>query len=186
LNIKTLLKYDINRLLATYQKAAGLPTKAENYPNWESDGLDGHIAGYYLSAMVMNYATTGDIQCKDRMENMIIELKKCQEENSKDTNFIGYPGGGPYAKTIWLKIRNGNPLAIWDGWAPWYNIHKMFSGLRDVWLYAGNETAKEMFLKLCDWGINTCDHLSDSQMETMLANGTNLGSLMSSINCQIR
>jgi len=170
LNIKTLLQYDINRLLAPYQKAAGLATKAGNYPNWESDGLDGHIAGHYLSAMAINFASTGDLRCKDRMESMINELKKCQEANSKDSNFIGYLGGGPNAKTIWLKIKNGNPAAIWDGWAPWYNIHKMFAGLRDAWLYAGNETSKTMFLKLCDWGISTCANLSNSQMEAMLAN----------------
>jgi uncharacterized protein len=170
LNINTLLKYDINRLLAPYQKAAGLPTQAENYGNWENTGLDGHIAGHYLSAMAMNYAATGDIRCKIRMESMISELKKCQDANSNDSNFVGYLGGGPNAKVLWLKIKNGNPSAIWDGWAPWYNIHKMYAGLRDAWLYGGNETAKDMFLKSCDWGINLCANLSDSQMETMLAN----------------
>jgi hypothetical protein len=170
LNIKTLLKYDINRFLAPYLKAAGLKPKAENYPNWESEGLDGHMGGHYLSAMAMNYAATGDIRCKVRMESMISELKKCQDANSKDTNFVGYLGGGPNAKTIWLKIKNGNPSAIWDGWAPWYNIHKMYAGLRDAWLYGGNETAKVMFLKSCDWGISICANLSDSQMEAMLAN----------------
>jgi len=170
LNIKTLLQYDINRMLAPYQKAAGLETKAANYPNWESDGLDGHIAGHYLTAMAMNFASTGDIRCKDRMESMISELKKCQEANSKDSNFVGYLGGGPNAKSIWVKIKNGNPAAIWEGWAPWYNIHKMYAGLRDAWLYAGNETAKTMFIKSCNWGINICANLSDSQMQAMLAN----------------
>ena len=170
LNIKTLLQYDINRFLAPYLKAAGLKPKAENYPNWESDGLDGHMGGHYLSAMAMNYAATGDIRCKDRMESMISELKKCQEANSKDSDFIGYLGGGSNAKVIWLKIKNGNPSAIWDAWAPWYNIHKMYAGLRDAWMYGGNETAKLMFLKSCDWGISICANLSDSQMEAMLAN----------------
>ena len=170
LNLNTLLKYDINRLMAPYQKAAGIPTKAENYGNWENTGLDGHIAGHYLSAMAMNYAATDDIQCKNRMESMINELKKCQDSNSKDSNFVGYLGGGPNAKIIWLKIKNGNPSAIWDGWAPWYNIHKMYAGLRDAWLYGGNETAKDMFLKSCDWGIYVCANLSDSQMESMLNN----------------
>jgi len=36
-------------LLAPYRKEAGLPEKAKCYPNW--DGLDGHIAGHYLSAL---------------------------------------------------------------------------------------------------------------------------------------
>jgi len=170
LNIKTLLQYDVNRFLAPYLKSAGLKPKTENYPNWESDGLDGHMGGHYLSAMAMNYAATGDIRCKERMEIMISELKRCQDVNSKDSNFIGYLGGGPNAKAIWLKIKNGNTSAIYDGWAPWYNIHKMYAGLRDAWLYGGNETAKVMFLKSCDWGISICANLSDSQMEAMLAN----------------
>jgi hypothetical protein len=46
----------------------------------------------------------------------------------------------------------------------------MYAGLRDAWLYGGNETAKVMFLKSCDWGISICANLSDSQMEAMLAN----------------
>jgi DUF1680 family protein len=170
LNLKTLLKYDVNRFLAPYLKAAGLPTQAENYGNWENSGLDGHMAGHYLSAMAMNYAALGDIRCKERMERMISVLKKCQEENSKDPNFIGYVGGGPNAKPMWLKIKNGNPGAIYDGWAPWYNVHKMYAGLRDAWVYGNNETAKIMFLKFCDWGISLCSKLSDAQMETMLAN----------------
>jgi len=170
LNIKTLLQYDVNRFLAPYLKSAGLPSPAENYSNWENTGLDGHMAGHYLSAMALHYASTGDIRCKDRMEIMISVLKKCQEANSKDTNFIGYLGGGPNAKPMWLKIKNGNPGAIYDGWAPWYNVHKMYAGLRDAWVYGNNETAKVLFLKFCDWGISLCDKLSDAQMETMLAN----------------
>src|ERR1035437_7159729 len=58
LNIQTILKYDVDRLLAPYRKEAGLPSKASLYPNWE--GLDGHIGGHYLSAMAMNYAATSN------------------------------------------------------------------------------------------------------------------------------
>ncbi len=41
LNIKTLLQYDCDRLLAPYRKEAGLTPKKPTYPNW--DGLDGHV-----------------------------------------------------------------------------------------------------------------------------------------------
>ncbi|HSN62389.1 MAG TPA: beta-L-arabinofuranosidase domain-containing protein, partial [Ferruginibacter sp.] len=57
LNIKVLLKYDVDRLLAGYKKEAGLPEKATIFSNW--DGLDGHVGGHYLSALAMNYAATG-------------------------------------------------------------------------------------------------------------------------------
>src|SRR5678816_2344687 len=68
LNIQTLLKYDVDRLLAGYRKEAGLPEKAKSYSNW--DGLDGHVGGHYLSALAMNYASTKNAECKRRMEYM--------------------------------------------------------------------------------------------------------------------
>ena len=60
LNIKVLLQYDVDRLLAPFLKEAGLEPKGELFPNWE--GLDGHIGGHYLSALAMNVAATGDEQ----------------------------------------------------------------------------------------------------------------------------
>src|SRR6476469_5259832 len=79
LNIQTLLKYDVDRLLAGYRKEAGLPSKATSYPNW--DGLDGHVGGHYLSALAIHYAATNNAECKKRMEYMIAELKACQDAN---------------------------------------------------------------------------------------------------------
>src|SRR5438105_4874667 len=79
LNIQTLLKYDVDRLLAGYRKEAGLPAKAASYPNW--DGLDGHVGGHYLSALAMNYAATDNVECGRRMNYMIAELKACQKAN---------------------------------------------------------------------------------------------------------
>ena len=77
LNIQTLLQYDTDRLLAGYRKEAGLPAKATIFANWE--GLDGHVGGHYLSALAMNYAATGNAECKRRMEYMLAELKQCME-----------------------------------------------------------------------------------------------------------
>lgn len=170
LNVRTLLKYDINRLLAPYQKAAGLKPKAENYSSWENSGLDGHTGGHYLSALAIHYAATGNPELKRRMDSMIVALKACQDANSADPDFAGYLGGVPNGKSIWLKIKGGDVSAIWKGWVPWYNVHKMYAGLRDAWLYTGNEEARQMFLKFCDWGISLCAGLSDEQMQAMLAN----------------
>ena len=62
LNIQTLLKYDNDRLLAPYLKEAGLTPKGKSYPNW--DGLDGHVGGHYLTAMAINAANTGLVNCR--------------------------------------------------------------------------------------------------------------------------
>jgi DUF1680 family protein len=170
LNIEVLLKYDVDRLLAPYLKEAGLPEKAKSYPNWE--GLDGHVGGHYLSAMAMNYAATGNAECKKRMDYMISELKVCQDANAlKYPDWgAGYVGGIPNGEALWKKINAGEVGAIWKYWAPYYNIHKMYAGLRDAWLYAGNENAKTIFLNFCDWAINITQGLSDKQMEEMLGN----------------
>jgi len=168
LNIQTLLEYDVDRLLAGYRKEAGLPEKAKSYPNW--DGLDGHVGGHYLSALAMNYAETGNVECKKRMEYMIAELKACQDANT--VNYPdwgkGYVGAVPNSKNIWKTFQKGDFAAFRSAWVPWYNVHKMYAGLRDAWLYAGNEEAKTSFLKFCDWAINITSELSDDQMQSML------------------
>lgn len=168
LNIKVLLEYDVDRLLQPFLKEAGLPEKGERYKNWA--GLDGHVGGHYLSALAMNYAATGNAECKKRMEYMITELKACQEANTMNNADwgTGYVGGVPNSKTIWSTLKKGELNAYRSAWVPWYNVHKMYAGLRDAWLYAGNEEAKKMFLKFCDWGINITSDLSDVQMQSML------------------
>src|SRR6478735_1937237 len=167
LNIKTLLQYNTDRLLAPYLKEAGLTPKDSSYTNW--DGLDGHVGGHYLSALAIN-AATGNTECKKRMLYMIAELTKCQEANTKNHPDwgVGYAGGVPNSKAVWLSVKNGDMIAFCAAWVPWYNVHKMYAGLRDVWLYAGNEEAKNIFLKFCDWAINITSGLSDEQMQNML------------------
>lgn len=167
LNIKVLLEYDVDRLLAPYLKEAGLQPKGESYSNWA--GLDGHIGGHYLTAMAMN-AATGSSECRERMEYMISELKACQEASAKNNPDwgIGYVGGVPNSKNIWPSFKKGEFRAFRSAWVPWYNLHKMYAGLRDAWLYTGNKDAKEIFLKFCDWGIEITSGLSEEQMQSML------------------
>lgn len=168
-NIRTLLKYDCDRLLAPYRKEAGLTPKAKTYPNW--DGLDGHVGGHYLTAMAIN-AATGNEECRKRMEYMIDEIAECAEANKKNNPQwgIGYMGGMPNSNNIWSTFKNGDFGTYNGSWAPFYNLHKMYAGLRDAWLYCGNEKAKGLFLEFCDWAVNLTSNLSDDQMERMLGN----------------
>ncbi|MBN1927322.1 MAG: glycoside hydrolase family 127 protein [Prolixibacteraceae bacterium] len=168
LNIEVLLKYNVDRLLAPYRKVAGLPQKAESYPNWS--GLDGHIAGHYLSAMAMNYAATGNKECKRRMEYMLSELQEIQEANAINNAEWGkgYVGGFPNSKNLWSAFKKGDFSIYLAAWAPFYNLHKMYAGLRDAWLYCDNDEAKNLFLNFCDWGISITSALNDDQMETIL------------------
>jgi uncharacterized protein len=169
LNIQTLLKYDVNRLLAPYRKEAGLSAKATSYSNWI--GLDGHIGGHYLSAIAFNYAATADTACKRLMDYMVSELKACQDANAinNSTWGVGYAGGVPSSNGVWSTFKTANFTNYNAAWVPWYNLHKTYAGLRDAWLYGGNQTAKTVFLAFCDWGISITSALTDAQMETMLA-----------------
>lgn len=168
LNIEVLLEYDVDRLFATFRKEAGLPKKAELYPNWQ--GLDGHVAGHYLTAMAMNYASVNNEECRRRMEYILSELKECQEANGNKYPewAAGYVGGVPNSDAIWSSLKDGNFRAYRSAWVPWYNLHKLYAGLRDAWIYTGNEKAKDIFLKFCDWGIDITSALSDEQMQSML------------------
>ena len=169
LNIETLLKYDVDRLLAPYLKEAGLTPKAKAYPNW--DGLDGHVGGHYLTAMAMN-AATGNEECRMRMLHMIGELQLCANANLMNHPEWGkgYVGGMPNSERIWTNFKKGDFRTYNGSWAPFYNLHKMYAGLRDAWLYCGNEDAKRLFLGFCDWAIDLTAGLSDEQMEQMLGN----------------
>ncbi len=162
LNINVLLQYDTDRLLAPLIKEAGLPEKAMYFPNWA--GLDGHVAGHYLSALAIHYAATGNKQCKERMDYIVSEMRRCQQANGD-----GYIGGVPDGHKIWSEIKNGNPRFVFNYWVPWYNVHKTFAGLRDAWIYGDNSDAEDMFFKLCDWGISVINPLSDQQMKSMVA-----------------
>ena len=169
LNVQVLLKYDCDRMLAPYRKEAGLQPRKPSYPNW--DGLDGHVGGHYLSALAIN-AATGNEECRKRMEYMISELQLVLDANNQrpEAWCHNYIGGVPNSAKMWTAFSKGDFGPYFGTWAPFYNIHKMYAGLRDAWLYCGNEQAKNLFLKFCDWAVDITRDLSDEQMEKMLGN----------------
>lgn len=169
LNVQVLLKYDCDRMLAPYRKEAGLQPRKPSYPNW--DGLDGHVGGHYLSALAIN-AATGNEECRKRMEYMISELQLVLDANNQrpEAWCHNYIGGVPNSAKMWTAFSKGDFGSYFGTWAPFYNIHKMYAGLRDAWLYCGNEQAKNLFLKFCDWAVDITRDLNDGQMEKMLGN----------------
>ena len=170
LNLEVLMKYEVDRMLAPYRKEAGLEMKAKPYPNW--DGLDGHIAGHYLSAMAMNYAATGMEECRERMEYMLSELKEVHAAHTKNHPDWGtdYIGGFPKSDELWTSFKKGEFGIYFAAWAPFYNIHKMYAGLRDAWVYCGYEDARDMFLAFADWAIALTADFTQEQMQAMMRN----------------
>jgi uncharacterized protein len=166
-NLRYILELDTDRLLAPFIIEAGLVPVAERYGNWENTGLDGHIGGHYLSALSLMYASTGEPELLGRIEYMVEWLDKCQQANGN-----GYVGGIPGGKEMWEEIANGNIMAenfsLNGKWVPWYNIHKLYSGLRDVYLLTGNEKALDILVRLCDWSVELVKDLTDDQVQEML------------------
>ncbi|OCX53009.1 glycosyl hydrolase [Mucilaginibacter sp. PPCGB 2223] len=158
-----MLKLNPDKLLSPFFREAKLQPKAPGYGNWENTGLDGHTAGHYLTALAQMYAANGSAECKKRLDYMISELARCQESNGN-----GYVGGVPGGMSMWSEVKAGNFNSFNQKWVPWYNLHKLFAGLRDAYLLAGNEQAKNIFIKLADWADYEISGLTDVQVQSML------------------
>lgn len=167
LDLAYLLEIEPDRLLAPYLKEAGLEPKAENYPNWENTGLDGHIGGHYVSALAYMYAATGNEEIGRRLDYMLSELKRAQDAAGN-----GYLCGVPGGRDMWAEVAGGDIRAggfdLNGSWVPLYNIHKTYAGLRDAWLQAHRADARDMLVGLADWMDAEVSQLSDEQMQDML------------------
>lgn len=166
-DLRYLLALDPERLLAPFRREAGLPVPTPSYGNWESSGLDGHMGGHYVSALALMVASTGDAEAKRRLDYVIAELKRCQDQLGS-----GYIGGIPDGAKAWAEVASGqlkvDSFSVNGRWVPWYNIHKVFAGLRDAWVHAGHADAKAMLIRMSDWALRLTTPLSDAQMQDML------------------
>ncbi|MES3026037.1 MAG: glycoside hydrolase family 127 protein [Pseudomonadota bacterium] len=162
-----LLALDPDKLLAPFQREAGLPLAKPSYGNWESSGLDGHMGGHYLSALALMHASTGDPELLARLNKFVAALKLCQQKNGN-----GYLGGIPGGSAVWQAIARGEMRAdnfsVNGKWVPWYNLHKIFAGLRDAYIYAGNDDARLMLIAFSDWALQLSAKLTPEQMQAML------------------
>ena len=167
LNAEYVMAHDPDRLLAPFLIDAGLEPKAPRYGNWENSGLDGHTAGHYLTSLALMVASQDNQEANERLEYMVDELARCQAANGN-----GYVGGIPGGKVMWEEISQGKinagGFSLNGKWVPLYNIHKLFAGLHDAYVFAGNQKALEVLTGLCDYFVKMCSNLSDEQAQKML------------------
>ncbi|HEY4379797.1 MAG TPA: beta-L-arabinofuranosidase domain-containing protein [Acidobacteriaceae bacterium] len=170
-----LLELQPERMLAFLRQRAGLTPEAQGYGGWDGPGrqLTGHIAGHYLSAVSMMYASTGDIRFKQRADAMVTELQNVQIAQGD-----GYIGALMDAKGVdgKVKFQELSKGVIQSGgfdlnglWSPWYVEHKLFAGLRDAYHLTGNRTALDVEVKFAGWVEATLANLNDDQIQKMLA-----------------
>lgn len=169
-NARYLLSLDPDRLLHNTRKYAGLAPKAELYGGWESQGIAGHTLGHYLSALALQFASSGDRRFRERIDYIVGEMAAAQRAYGD-----GYVGALPPLELQTLrdlkrgKVESKNPFFFESGaWVPWYTQHKILAGLRDAWLLAGNAEAKDVVLRLAEWVDDVTAPLTDTQLQTML------------------
>lgn len=151
-DIAFLKKFDNDRLLSRFRETAGLDTNdSKPYGGWEDSLLGGHCVGHYLTAVAQAVKVTNDKQLKEKLDTLIDELGKCQDKLG--TGFL-------FGAKIEDKTNVEKQFDILEGeekgntWVPWYNMHKVLSGLIDTYKYTGNEKALSIAKKLGDWIYN--------------------------------
>ena len=189
-NIELLMKYDVDRLLTPFVRQAGLAsttdkdsryyqwlTRHPNFPNWGGDAgfdLSGHVGGHYLTALALAYAASHDdsqrTALKERLDYMLQVMKDCQDQYDGDTGGLyGFIGGQPINDS-WRALYRGDLSKIqgnW-GWVPFYVQHKIMAGLRDAYVYAHSDVARELFRKMADWSVNLVKQVSDASFQSFL------------------
>src|SRR5947209_8660505 len=173
LDAKYLLELEPDRMLSLLRQRAGLEPKAKGYGGWDGPGrqLTGHIAGHYLSAISMMYATTGDPRFKQRADDFVAQLGAIQ--NAQGDGYIGalLDAKGVDGKVRFQDLSKGE---IHSGgfdlnglWSPWYVEHKIFAGLRDAYHLTGNRNALDVEIKFAGWAEGILANLNDDQIQRM-------------------
>ncbi len=174
-NRKYLHRLEPDRLLHNFRVHAGLKPKGEAYGGWEADTIAGHSLGHYLTACSLMFAQTGDEECKRRAEYIVSELRDCQ--NAAGDGYVsGFTrtkdGKTEDGRAIFPEIMRGEIRAAGFNlngcWVPFYNWHKLFSGLFAAQEFCGVGTALEVAKGLGGFIDKVFEALDDKQVQTVL------------------
>ena len=168
---KWILSLDADRLLHSFRTSAGVYAGLEGgysatkkLGGWESLDceLRGHTTGHIMSGLAYLYASTGNKVYKQKADSIIKGLAEVQNtllENGHKGYLSAYPEN--------LINRN---IAGQRVWAPWYTLHKIYSGLIDQYLYGDNEQALDIVNKTAEWAYAKLSPLTEEQRRLMIRN----------------
>ncbi|XP_059665214.1 uncharacterized protein LOC132311345 isoform X2 [Cornus florida] len=113
-NLEYMLVLDVDRLVWSFRKTAGLPTPGEPHGGWEDPNteLRGHFVGHYLSATALMWASTHNNAVKEKMNAVVSALAACQ-------NKIGTGYLSAFPDELFDLLEHVQPV-----WSPYYTIHK--------------------------------------------------------------
>ena len=111
-------------------RTPGVERGWDRHWGWETPGalLRGHFLGHWMSAAAREVAVTGDPVLRGKLDVVLDDLARCQEESG------GWVFGIPPA--FLTRLGEGREV-----WAPQYNLHKTLMGLVDVHRDLGDERA---------------------------------------------
>lgn len=154
-----LLSVNDDQMLYNFRAACGLDTKgAPEMIGWDApdSNLRGHTTGHYMSGLALCYRAGKNEEIRKKAVYMCDALKECQEAFSRMENIQdGFLSGYDETQFDLLEKYVRYP----EIWAPYYTLHKIFSGLLDCWEYAKIPKALEIADKLGDWVYNRLSRL---------------------------
>lgn len=163
-----ILSFPVERLLHSFRTNAGVYSGYEGghyaiepLGGWESLDceLRGHSVSHMISGLALLYATTGDEVYKIKSDSIVEGLAEVQKTLGNSGYLSAYPEN--------LINRNIRGERVW---APWYTLHKLFSGLIDQYLYCDNQQALDIATGMSAWAYNKLEPLSEEQRKLMLRN----------------
>ncbi|KAI4385364.1 hypothetical protein MLD38_003400 [Melastoma candidum] len=143
-NLEYLLMLDVDNLVWSFRKTAGLPTLGVPYGGWEAPTIElrGHFVGHYLSASAHMWASTHNDILKEKMNQVVDALAACQ-------NKLGSGYLSAFPSELFDRFEAIKPV-----WAPYYTIHKILAGLLDQYTLAGNEQALKILNGMVEYFYN--------------------------------
>ncbi|XP_031488073.1 uncharacterized protein LOC116256061 isoform X1 [Nymphaea colorata] len=143
-NLEYLLMLDVDSLVWSFRKTAGLPTPGSPYAGWEAPNceLRGHFVGHYMSASAHMWAATQNDALHAKMSAVVSTLSECQKA-------IGTGYLSAFSSEQFDRFEAIKPV-----WAPYYTIHKILAGLLDQYTLAGNDKAYQMAIWMVDYFSN--------------------------------
>lgn len=166
-----ILSLGVDRLLHSFRTSAGAWAGLEGgysivkkMGGWESLDceLRGHTTGHILSGLAYLYASTGDEVYKIKSDSLVKGLAEVQ-------NVLIANGHNGYLSAYPENLINRN-IAGQRVWAPWYTLHKIYSGLIDQYLYADNAQALDIIIKTATWAYDKLSPLTEEQRRLVIRN----------------
>lgn len=163
-----ILQIDTKRLLHSFRTNAGVYSENEGgYFNlkklggWESLDceLRGHTTGHILSGLAMLYAQTGDERYKLKADSLVRGLAEVQKTLGQNGYISAFP------QNLIDRAIEGKKV-----WAPWYTLHKIYSGLIDQYLYCNNPIALNILNQAASWAYQKLIPISAEKQAVMLRN----------------